>query len=59
MAQRVKNREELLAEIEDPKAENSELTDTVEELQGQLDDISEIISPEEEEAEDEDGTGQD
>lgn len=60
MAKRIKSREELLAENEELKAENAELEETVEELEGQLDDISDIISPEEEgEGGDEDDNRQD
>ena len=55
MPRRVKSREELETELEDLQAENAELQETVEELQGQIDDISEIVSPEEEEEEDDNG----
>jgi hypothetical protein len=39
-----KSRAQLEAELSELKAENGELQETVEELQGQLDNIAEIVS---------------
>jgi cell division protein FtsB len=53
MPKRTKSRAELQAEVEDLQAENEELQETVDDLQGQLDNIADIVSPGDED-EDED-----
>ena len=54
MAKVTKSRAELEDELEALRTENDDLQESVEDLQGQLDDIAEIVSPEEEDEEGED-----
>ena len=49
MPKRTKSRAELEAEIEDLQTENEDLQETVDDLQGQLDNIADIVSPSDEE----------
>jgi len=52
MARRMKSRAELEAELESLQSENAELSETVDELQGQLDEIGGILGADDEDEED-------